>query len=178
MEGQVDFETALRERVKLLSGLDANEAWTKIKDNITFNVGARDLIPRLKSSGLTFHTAVLSGGFIPIAEHVRDALGFNYCAANSLSVDVNGKLTGELEGLIMSPKQKRDTTLELAERYGVPKSNIVAVGDGANDLLMISAAGVGIAYMAKPIVRKQARYRLDQPDLSLINDFIDNFSRL
>lgn len=153
MEGQMDFEEALRTRSMLLKGLDATNCWKKIWAKVKFNEGAEKMVEEAKSRGLTITTAIVSGGFLPIAEQVRQHISMDYAFANTLSIDPSGKFSGHLEGTIMTPAQKKLVMLQLAEKHGVPECNVFAIGDGANDIPMVTCAGVGIAYCAKQALR-------------------------
>ncbi|RDL35954.1 Phosphoserine phosphatase [Venustampulla echinocandica] len=159
MNGELDFSSSFRARVQLLKGVDAN-IFTKLRDVITPTKGARELIKALKRMGCK--TAVLSGGFIPLTQWLADSLGIDYAYANTLEIDpVSNTLTGEALGPIVNAERKRDLLLEIAAKEGVPVEQVVAVGDGANDLLMMGVAGLGVAWNAKPVVQMEAQARLN-----------------
>jgi phosphoserine phosphatase len=159
MNGELDFSESLRERAKLLKGVDA-DIFTKLRSVITPTKGARELNVALKKMGVK--TAVLSGGFIPLTQWLADQLGIDYAFANTLAADpATGKLTGEVVGTIVNAERKRDLLLELAKTENVALEQVVAVGDGANDLLMIDTAGLGVAFNAKPVVQMEAQARLN-----------------
>lgn len=164
-----DFAASLRARVKLLKGVPLS-IWSDLKkDVITFTPGARELIKALR--GLGWKTAVLSGGFMPLAEWVKSELGLDFALANFLQEDNEKQcLTGELiDGKdIVDGDMKRTVLIRLAEEYGIAKERIVAVGDGANDLKMMEAAGLGIAFHAKPKVQVAAPSRLNTPSLRYV----------
>jgi phosphoserine phosphatase len=163
MNGELDFSSSFRERVKLLTGVDAS-IFTTLRDVITPTKGARELILALKKLGVK--TAVLSGGFIPLTQYLATTLGIDYAYANSLSVSPSSNtLTGEILGSIVNAERKRELLLEIAEKEGVGGEQVVAVGDGANDLLMIGAAGLGVAWNAKPVVQMEAKARLNGESL-------------
>jgi phosphoserine phosphatase len=163
MNGELDFSASLRERAKLLKGVDAN-IFTKLRSVITPTKGARQLIRALKRMGVK--TAVLSGGFIPLTQWLADELGIDYAFANTLTSDPEtGKLTGEVTGTIVNAERKRDLLLEIAQKEKVALEQVVAVGDGANDLLMMGAAGLGVAFNAKPVVQMEAEARLNGESL-------------
>lgn len=164
----MDFEEALRARALLLRGLDAEDCWARIGERIAYNRGATALLPALGPLGIRFTATIFSGGFREIMERAGRELGFDSGMANRLEVDAAGRFTGRLTGTIMTPLNKRLFMQQLAEQHGVPACNVVCMGDGANDIPMIEAAGVGVAYNGKPLVRERARYRLDHPDLSLL----------
>lgn len=159
MNGELDFSASLRERAKLLKGVDA-DIFTKLRSVITPTKGVRELIVALKRMGVK--TAVLSGGFIPLTQWLADHLGIDYAFANTLAADpATGKLTGEVVGTIVNAERKRDLLLEIAKTEKVPLEQVVAVGDGANDLLMMGEAGLGVAFNAKPVVQMEAQARLN-----------------
>ena len=163
MNGELDFSASLRERAKLLQGVDA-DIFTKLRRVITPTKGVRELIVALKRMGVK--TAVLSGGFIPLTQWLADHLGIDYAFANTLASDpATNKLTGEVLGTIVNAERKRDLLLEIAEKEKVPLEQVVAVGDGANDLLMMGAAALGVAFNAKPIVQMEAEVRLNGDSL-------------
>ena len=163
MNGELDFSASLRERVKLLKGVDA-DIFTKLRSVITPTKGAKDLITALKRMGV--RTAVLSGGFIPLTQWLADDLGIDHARANTLASDpATGKLTGEVVGTIVNAARKRDLLLEIAQKENVSLEQVVAVGDGANDLLMMGAAGLGVAFNAKPVVQMEAGARLNGESL-------------
>ena len=166
MRGELDFEDSLRERVAKLEGV-STDIWDYLKANvITFTPGARELISVLKHLG--WKTAVLSGGFTPLAYWLRDTLGLDYAFANQLGNDESGTtLNGQvLPGTtIVGATVKRDLLLKLAADNNISISHTIAVGDGSNDLLMMNAAGLGIAFNAKPKVQAAAPARLDTTSL-------------
>jgi phosphoserine phosphatase len=180
MRGELDFEGSLRERVALLHGVPTS-IWDDLKaGTISFTPGVRDLIDTLKRHG--WKTAVLSGGFTPLANWVKDTLGLDYAAANHLEFDTEQKiLTGKLvEGQpIVHAERKRELLLELATTYGISGDNVIAVGDGSNDLKMMGAAALGIAFNAKPKVQAAAPARLasdNMADLLYILGFVPDTS--
>ena len=166
MRGELNFEESLQQRVAKLEGVSTS-IWDYMKANvITFTPGAPELIKALKSLG--WKTAVLSGGFTPLAYWVRDTLGLDHAYANQLETDAAGsKLTGKLlpDAPIVGPSLKKETLLRLAKENGIPLSHTIAVGDGSNDLPMIGAAGLGIAFNAKPKVQEAAPARLNSTSL-------------
>jgi phosphoserine phosphatase len=164
MNGEIDFVGALNERVALLRGLSTSvlaEAATRIR----IMPGARALIATLRRHGVT--TALVSGGFTLFAEPVAAELGFDRVVANSLEV-ANGKLAGTVRSPIVTAATKHETLLSLAGELGVGLATTLAVGDGANDLPMLQAAGLGIAFHAKPAVAAAARWRIDHADLTAL----------
>lgn len=163
MNGELDFSSSFRERVKLLQGVDAS-IFEQLQSVITPTKGARDLIRALKRIGCK--TAVLSGGFIPLTQYLATNLGIDHAYANSLISDpATNTFTGEVSGTIVNAERKRDLLLEIAQRENVHIDQVVAVGDGANDLLMMRAAGLGVAWNAKPVVQMEAQARLNGSSL-------------
>ncbi|EMC98557.1 hypothetical protein BAUCODRAFT_66878 [Baudoinia panamericana UAMH 10762] len=161
-----DFEASLRARVALLKGVETS-IWEQLKaQTITFTPGAKELVRVLKKLG--WKTAVLSGGFTPLAMWVKETLGLDYAHANHLvSDDGLNILTGELVpgAPIVHAQRKRELLLQLAAENSIPIERTIAVGDGSNDLLMMGAAGLGIAFNAKPKVQQAAPVRLNSGNL-------------
>ncbi len=164
MAGEVDFETSLRERVSLIAGLD-HDALARVASKITVTPGARTFIRTLKRIGVK--SAVVSAGFTRFTDALAEELGIDYSLSNTLEMR-DGRLTGGLMGEIVDAKRKRRFLEEVAEEEGVSLNQTVAVGDGANDLEMLSAAGLGIAFNAKPIVRQHADTAVSVPFLDAI----------
>jgi phosphoserine phosphatase len=161
MAGELDFEAALRQRVALLAGLDA-AVLDEVGQLLELTPGARTTIRTLRRLG--YRCGIVSGGFTQVTRHLVDALGLDFCAANTLEVS-DGKLTGALTGPIVDRAGKARALQRFAAESGVPLSQTVAVGDGANDIDMLSAAGLGIAFNAKPQVAEHADTALNQPFL-------------
>src|SRR4029077_8417709 len=162
MNGELDFATALAERAALLMGLPAtvlDEAASRIR----LMPGARALLATLRAAGV--RTALVSGGFTVFADRLCARLGFEQIVANGLDI-ADGRIAGTVAVPIMTRETKRDTLLRLAQQYGVPLAATLAIGDGANDLPMLDAAGFGIAFHAKPAVAAASRWRLDHADLT------------
>jgi len=163
MNGELDFSSSLRERARLLKGVDA-DIFTQLRSVIKPTKGAKELVRALKRLGCK--TAVLSGGFIPLTQWLADQLGLDYAYANTLASDpATSTLTGEVVGTIVNAERKRDLLLEIAKKENVDLEQVVAVGDGANDLLMMKAAGLGVAFNAKPLVQMEAKARLNGDSL-------------
>ncbi|KAK6198111.1 phosphoserine phosphatase activity protein [Scheffersomyces amazonensis] len=154
MNGELDFNQSLAERVLLLKGIDATTLWDELKLKIQLTNGVKELCKAL--SKLNIVMGVLSGGFIPLAEFVKQELGLNYAFANTLGVDSSNKLDGTTIGPIVNGDKKAELLLEIAEKHQINPKDAVAVGDGANDLKMMSVAGFGIAWNAKPKVQQLA----------------------
>ena len=164
MRGDLDFAASLRERVALLAGLSAG-VLDEVRGSLRLTAGARTLIGTL--GGLGYKFGIVSGGFTEVIAPLAASLGIGYVAANSLEIAA-GKLTGRLSGPVIDRAAKADALRRFAADAGVPLSQTVAVGDGANDLDMIAAAGLGIAFNAKPVVRDAADTSLSVPYLDAI----------
>ena len=164
MAGELDFEASLRERVRLLKGLDA-AALERAQARIRLTPGARTFVATLKRLGFT--VAVVSGGFTVFTDRLRTDLALDYAHANTLEI-VDGTVTGEVVGPIVDRARKAELLAEIAAAEHVPLAQTVAVGDGANDLDMLAAAGLGIAFNAKPVVRAQADTTVSVPYLDAI----------
>lgn len=157
MRGELDFEQSLRARVGLLAGT-SEEVLERIAAELPLTEGAAHLAEALKARGIRL--AVLSGGFVPPVEALRERLGFDHAHANRLEVR-DGRFTGDLVGPIVGPEQKAALLEEIARKEGVPLREVVAVGDGANDRLMLEKAGLGVAFRAKAALRQVADATLD-----------------
>jgi phosphoserine phosphatase len=164
MRGELDFASALQERVALLAGLDARVI-DEVRAELRLAPGARTLIRTLRRLG--YKCGIVSGGFTQFTDLLARELGLDFAAANTLEVD-GGTLTGQLAGPIIDRPGKAAALREFAAAAGVPLSQTVAVGDGANDLDMIAAAGLGIAFNAKPAVRDAADASVSVPHLDAI----------
>ncbi|HWJ66841.1 MAG TPA: phosphoserine phosphatase SerB [Nocardioides sp.] len=164
MRGELDFEQSLRARVKLLAGLDASVI-DEVYDAIVVNPGARTMVRTLRRLGYRF--AIVSGGFSQITDRLAADLGIHRARANTLEI-VDGKLTGEVVGEVVDRAGKARALREFAADLGVPEAATIAIGDGANDLDMLDAAGLGIAYNARPVVREAADTSLNVPYLDTI----------
>jgi phosphoserine phosphatase len=164
MRGELDFAVALRERVELLAGL-AEGVLDEVRAELRLTSGAHTLIGTL--GGLGYKFGIVSGGFLQVIAPLAAELGIGYVAANVLEIS-GGKLTGRLSGPVIDRAAKADALRRFAGDAGIPLSQTVAVGDGANDLDMIAAAGLGIAFNAKPVVRDAADTSLSVPYLDAI----------
>jgi phosphoserine phosphatase len=162
MNGELDFAAALAERVALLKGLPA-AALDAAAAHIRVMPGARELLATSRAAGVK--TALVSGGFTVFAERVGTELGFDRVVANRLDI-TQGRIAGTVRPPIVTRETKRDALLALAAECGVAPADALAVGDGANDLPMLLAAGLGVAFRAKPAVAAAARWRLDHADLT------------
>lgn len=164
MAGEIDFLDSLNRRVALLAGID-HDALARVATQMTLTPGAKTFIRTLHRMGLK--TAIVSAGFTRFTEALAAELGVDYALSNTLEV-VDGKVTGRLTGELVDAKRKEQFLTEVAAKEGIPMSQTVAVGDGANDLLMLAAAGLGIAFNAKPIVTEQADTAVSVPFLDAI----------
>jgi phosphoserine phosphatase len=164
MRGELDFAESLRQRVAVLEGLPVS-VLDEVRDAVQFTPGARTLVRTLKRLGFTI--AVVSGGFIEIVDALARELGIDHAYANRLEVH-NGRLTGRLVGDIVDRAGKADALRRFAAEAGLPLSRTVAIGDGANDLDMLEAAGLGVAFNAKPVVREQADTAVNVPYLDAV----------
>lgn len=158
MRGELDFAQSLRERVALLKGLEESDLMRVLNERLKLNPGAAEWIAACKANNIT--TLLVSGGFTFFAERVKEMLNLDYAVSNSLEI-IDGKLSGKVLGNIVDAQIKADELIKLREKLGLSSAQTIAIGDGANDLKMMSAAGIGIAYHAKPIVQAQASYALN-----------------
>ncbi|MEU2349424.1 phosphoserine phosphatase SerB [Modestobacter sp. NPDC049651] len=164
MNGELDFEQSLRARVAALAGLPAG-VLDEVREHLVLTPGARTLIRTLQRLG--FRCGIVSGGFSQITDPLAESLGLDFAAANTLEV-TDGRLTGGLVGEVVDRAGKARALQRFAAEHGIPLDQTVAVGDGANDLDMLNAAGLGIAFNAKPFVREQADTALNQPYLDAV----------
>ena len=164
MRGELDFGESLTARVALLEGVEES-ALDTVYDSLTYAKGARTMIRTLKRLGYRF--ALVSGGFTQIIEKIAAELGVDYFAANELEV-ADGRLTGRVVGPVVDRAGKAEALRRFAAEARIPVKNTVAIGDGANDLDMLAASGLGIAFNAKPLVRDQAQTSVNVPYLDAI----------
>jgi phosphoserine phosphatase len=157
MKGEIDFDTALRKRVSLLSGLDV-DVFNRVLSETTYSEGARSLIDSLRSKGVA--VGVVSGGFYEIVEPLFEGWGFDFIRANRLEYR-GGKLTGKTAGEIINRAAKFQALTDFASQAGVPISETVAIGDGSNDIEMVRGAGLGISYRGKPALRQIANEHVE-----------------
>jgi phosphoserine phosphatase len=164
MRGELDFEQSLHARVALLAGLPESVV-EKVRQEVRLTPGARTLIRTLKRLG--YQVGVVSGGFTQVTDDLRERLGLDFAAANTLEI-VDGRLTGRVTGEIVDRAGKARLLRRFAEQAGVPLSQTVAIGDGANDLDMLNTAGLGVAFNAKPMVRAAADTAVNVPFLDTV----------
>lgn len=169
MRGELDFETSLRERVALLKGLPISVLDTVFKF-IHLSKNAREFISILQKKGIL--VGLVSGGFTPIVERLSKSLGISYFSANQLEVK-DGFLTGKLVGEIVTSQVKKATLEKWRTELELPKERTIAIGDGANDLLMLKSAGHGIAFCAKEVVKSEIACHVDTRDLLEVLPLID-----
>jgi phosphoserine phosphatase len=158
MRGELEFNDSFRQRMALLKGLDA-EVLAEIAEKLPITEGAEHLLRTLHSLG--YKTAILSGGFTYFAERLQQKFGIDYVYANQLEI-VDGKITGRVIGEIINGDKKAQLLKTLAEKENIRLEQVIAVGDGANDLPMLSVAGLGIAFRAKPLVKASAKQSISQ----------------
>lgn len=164
MRGELDFVQSFTQRVALLKGLDA-QVLEKVSARLKLTEGAERLIRTLRSLG--YRTAILSGGFTYFARELQRKLGIDYIYANELEIE-DGHVTGRVTGQVVDGQRKAQLLLEIAEREHVRREQVIAVGDGANDLPMLSQAGLGVAFRAKPLVKESARHAISTLGLDAI----------
>jgi phosphoserine phosphatase len=165
MNGELDFEGSLRERVALLKGLDAGVILKVLAERIEFATGGRKLVATMKANA--GYALLVSGGFTAFSEPVAAYLGFDENRANTLLVDA-GKLVGKVAEPILGREAKVQALAEVTTRLGIPEEEVLAVGDGANDLGMLHRAGAGVALHAKPVVAAQCSLRVNHGDLTAL----------
>lgn len=153
MRGEIDFSESFRQRVALLKGLDES-VLSGIAESLSVTEGAHSLVSRIKAMG--YKTAILSGGFSYFGKYLQDKLGIDYVYANELEI-ADGKVTGNVSGRIVDGQRKAELLQEIAANEQISLEQVIAVGDGANDLPMLSIAGLGIAFRAKPVVQESAK---------------------
>ena len=162
MRGEIDFASSLKQRVALLKGLPEAALQRVIDERLQLNPGAYEWIVACKANHIK--TMVVSGGFTFFANHVQQLLGLDYAVSNTLEI-IDGKLTGNILGDIVDADRKAHELANLRDKLGLSIHQTIAIGDGANDLKMMQAAEVGVAYHAKPIVQQQATYSLNYSGL-------------
>ena len=169
MRGELNFERSLRERVALLKGLPVS-VFDKVFKSIQLTPNAQKFISILQKNGI--QVGLVSGGFTPIVERLAKSLGIAYLSANQLEVK-DGLLTGKLVGQIINPKVKKETLEQWRKELKLSKERTIAIGDGANDLLMLKSAGLGIAFCAKEVLKKEIPNHVDKRDFLEVLPLID-----
>jgi phosphoserine phosphatase len=165
MQGKLDFKAALRERVAMLSGLDEEAISRCLAERVVPNPGAATLVRTMRLGGA--YCILVTGGFVSFAEPIAKMLGFNAIRANRLLFD-GSQLSGSVEDPIVDAQSKHDALVEARDELGLANDNVLAIGDGANDKLMIQEAGLGVAYRAKPALAEVADARLDHHGLDAL----------
>ncbi len=173
MRGELDFEGALKERVGLLKGLDESVIAKLLRERISFMEGGKTLLATMKAHGA--YAALVSGGFTAFTHHVAKALGFDEHRANTLLIE-NHKLTGEVVLPILGKEAKVESLQRICKTLKISSNDVLAVGDGANDIPMLLEAGMGVALHAKPKVQEQARYVINHGDLTALL-YLQGFSK-
>ena len=169
MRGEIDYRESLRRRLALLAGLDARVLARVYGERLLLSPGARELLEAAQKAGL--RTAILSGGFTYFTERLRIELGFDFATSNELEIS-GGKLTGRVVGDIVDASAKAHHLARLTDELGLRKEQVIACGDGANDLLMMAEAGLSVAFRAKPATRAKADVAINFGGLdSLLNLF-------
>ena len=169
MRGEIDFESSLRKRVSLLEGLSIS-VFDKVFNSIHLSPNAQEFISILQKKGIL--VGLVSGGFTPIVERLTKSLGIAYFSANQLEVK-DGLLTGKLVGQIISPQVKKETLEKWRKELKFSKERTIAIGDGANDLLMLKSAELGIAFCAKEVLKKEIPNHVDKRDFLEVLPLID-----
>ena len=169
MRGELDFESSLRKRVYLLEGLPVS-VFDTVFNTIHLSPNAQEFISILQKNGIL--VGLVSGGFTPIVERLAKSLDIAYFSANPLEVK-DGHLTGKLVGQIISPEVKKETLEQWREELKLSKDRTVAIGDGANDLLMLKSAGLGIAFCAKEVLKQEIPNHVDKRDFLEVLPLID-----
>ena len=160
MRGELDFESSLRKRVSFLEGLPVS-VFEKVFNSIHLSPNAQEFVSILQKNGIL--VGLVSGGFSPIVERLAKSLGIAYFSANQLEVK-DGLLIGKLVGQVISPEVKQSTLEQWRKELQLPRERTVAIGDGANDLLMLKSAGLGIAFCAKEVLKKEIPNHIDKRD--------------
>ncbi|MBW8100022.1 phosphoserine phosphatase SerB [Streptococcus pseudopneumoniae] len=169
MRGELDFERSLRDRVSFLEGLPIS-VFDKVFKSIHLTSNAQEFISIIQKNGIL--VGLVSGGFTPIVERLAKSLGIAYFSANQLEVK-DGLLTGKLVGQIISPEVKKEILEKWREELKLPRERTVAIGDGANDLLMLKSSGLGIAFCAKEVLKQEIPHHVDKRDFLEVLPLID-----
>lgn len=169
MKGELDFEQSLRQRVATLAGQSVS-LLEQVKTALPLMSGLEKMVHVLHQNG--WKIAIASGGFTYFADYLKDSLGLISAVSNQLAIE-NGVLTGEVIGDVVDAQYKATTLMQLCTQYQIVRENSIAIGDGANDLLMMQAAGLGVAFHAKPKVQQQATHRINYSDLTALLVLLD-----
>ena len=171
MRGELDFEESLRKRVSLLQGLSVDK-FEHLYTQVHFSKNAQEFVKILQKHDI--EVGLVSGGFMPIVERLATELGISLIAANRLEVK-DGFLTGELEGEIITREVKEETLVRWGKELDLPIERTIAIGDGANDLVMLKRAGIGVAFCAKDFLKNEIPHHIDERDLTKVMELIDLF---
>jgi phosphoserine phosphatase len=170
MRGEIEYDESLKRRVALLRGLDEKALDRVYDERLKLSPGAEKLLAAARAAGLK--TLLVSGGFTRITDRLKPRLKLDYTRSNTLATD-GGKLTGEVEGRIVNADVKRDELVRVRELVGASREQVIAIGDGANDLKFMAEAGVSIAYHAKPVVQSHATHALNYMGLDGVLPLFD-----
>ena len=170
MRGEIDYRESLRRRLALMAGLDARVLARVFGERLLLSEGARELLEACQAAGL--RTAILSGGFTYFTERLRIELGLDFATSNELEIS-GGKLTGRVIGDIIDASAKAHHLLRLRDELGLTKDQVIACGDGANDLLMMAEAGLSVAFRAKPATRAKADVAINFGGLDALTNLFD-----
>lgn len=170
MRGEIDYRESLRRRLALMAGLDARVLARVFGERLLLSEGARELLEACQAAGL--RTAILSGGFTYFTERLRIELGLDFATSNELEIS-GGKLTGRVIGDIIDASAKAHHLLRLRDELGLAKDQVIACGDGANDLLMMAEAGLSVAFRAKPATRAKADVAINFGGLDALTNLFD-----
>ena len=169
MSGKIDFESSLKRRVSLLKGMSV-EVFDQIYKELHLSKNAHEFISILQEHRIA--VGIISGGFVPIVEKLANSLGIHLFAANQLEIN-NGRLTGRLVGQIITREVKEKIFLQWANELEISLDRTIAIGDGANDLKMLKKAGIGVAFCAKDVLKREIKLHIDERDLVKVLDLID-----
>ena len=169
MSGELDFESSLKKRVSLLKGISV-DVFDQVYKELHLSKNAQQFISILQENKIA--VGIISGGFVPIVERLANSLGIHLFAANQLEIN-NGRLTGRLVGQIITREVKEKIFLQWANELEISLDRTIAIGDGANDLKMLKKAGIGVAFCAKDILKKEIKLHIDERDLVKVLDLID-----
>jgi phosphoserine phosphatase len=163
MRGEIEYDESLRRRVTVLKGLDVDALQRVYAERVRLSPGAEKLLSTVQRQGIK--TLLVSGGFTYVTDRLKERLKLDYTRSNVLEI-ADGKLTGALSGELVNADGKRDALLEVRDRLGFAREQVIGIGDGANDLKFMAECGVSVAYRAKPIVRGQTTHAINHVDLS------------
>ena len=169
MSGELDFESSLKRRVSLLKGISV-DVFDQVYKELHLSKNAHEFISILQEKKIA--VGIISGGFVPIVERLANSLGIHLFAANQLEIN-NGRLTGRLIGQVITREVKEEIFLQWASELEISLDRTIAIGDGANDLKMLKKAGIGVAFCAKDILKKEIKLHIDERDLVKVLDLID-----